>query len=506
MKRRDFVKHAALATIASQVKLAQGEPIKDRDHRAAPMVGVQIAPVSLLDEGIPQCLDTLQEKAGVNAVFIYSQTYHAGIKPKNVLATDHGVPVRDFFKSELPNLWVRHRGNAFAGKVVQHEKPNANLEYGRRDLFDEIQRPAEARGVKIYARILEADARRQARIPGYADVLTIDHEGKRGHGPCWNNPHYREWVYTTIRELVSNYRLDGLQYGAERTGPLSHVLYRGVTPTCFCQHCVGRNQELGINPTRAKEGYSKLYDLIKSIETSAVGGNHLRDRSKTIDGVLSAVLRVIYRYPEVLSWDYQWFQSDEEICSEVHRIAKSIRPDIDSGRHVDHQRSSWDFFYRSAMSYDQMAKNADYIKPIVYHESMGPRLRSWVLDRAKDRFLHDLSLQQSLQLYYSLFGHDASKQPGVEELDRKGLGPEYVYREVLRCKQTVGEQAKVYAGIGIDIPWYLPRGMERRPSDHTQLTNAVSRAFDAGADGVLASREYNEMRLSSLEAFGQGVG
>jgi hypothetical protein len=31
------------------------------------------------------------------------------------------------------------------------------------------------------------------------------------------------------------------------------------------------------------------------------------------------------------------------------------------------------------------------------------------------------------------------------------------------------------------------------------------KSFDAGADGVLASRDYDEMQLSSLEAFGRAV-
>lgn len=509
MKRRDFVKAAALATVAGPASVVSAAQTDGANR----MIGVQIAPVSLLDEGIDRCLDTLQEKGAVNSLFIYSQTYHAGTKPGNVLATDHGVPTRDFFKSRLPHLWVRHSRQAFAGEPVQHEQPNADLEYADRDIFAEIRKPADQRGMKIYARILEADARRQARIPGYSKVLTVDHQGEPGHGPCWNNPHYRQWVYNTIRELVTNYQLDGLQYGAERTGPLSHVLYRGVTPTCFCKYCVARNEKLGIDAARAKAGFAQLYQLMKVVDeaTSPAESNRgdssprpLRARPRH-DGVLSSVMRIIYQHPEVLSWDYQWFQADEEICSEVHRIAKSIRPEIDSGRHVDHQRSSWDFFFRSAMSYPQMAEHADYIKPIVYHESMGPRLRWWVLERMKNRLLNDLSLEQSLQLYYGLFGHDPQQQPGVDDLDRKGLGPEYVYREVLRCKQGVGDKAKVYAGIGIDIPWYIPGGMEPRPSDPHQLTAAVKRAFDAGADGVLASREYNEMRLSSLEAFGRGV-
>ncbi len=102
-------------------------------------------------------------------------------------------------------------------------------------------------------------------------------------------------------------------------------------------------------------------------------------------------------------------------------------------------------------------------------------------------------------------GHDSSRQPHLEELDATGLGPEYIYREIHRCKQAVQNKARVYAGIGIDIPWYVENGMEPRPSDPEQLIAAVHRAFDAGADGVLASREYNEMRMTSLEAFGQAV-
>ena len=499
MNRRDFTKTMALSVLASRSALGRAAPA------SAPLVGVQIAPVSLLDEGIDRCLDTLQEKAAVNALFIYSQTYHAGVKPQNVLANDHGVPVRDFARSRLPHLWVRHRSDAFAGRLVQHVRPDTNLEYSDRDLFREIQAPARQRGMKVYARILEADARRKNRIPGYDRVLTIDHEGKPGHGPCWNNPHYREWVFATIRELVTNYELDGLQYGAERTGPLSHVLFRGLAPTCFCEHCVARNKGLGIDADRAKAGFARLYELMKSVTALSEAGQSPRDERATADGVLSSIMRIFYQHPEVLSWDYQWFQADEEICSEIHRLAKSIRPEIDSGRHVDHQRSSWDFFYRSAISYEQMAANADFIKPIVYHESMGPRLRWWVLERMQHRVLNDLTLEQSLELFYNLFGHDRASQPAVDDLDRRGLGPEYVYRETLRCKQAVGDAARVYAGIGIDVPWYVPSGMEPRPSDPDELTQAVVRAFDAGADGVLASREYNEIRMPSLVAFGGGV-
>ncbi|CAE7468547.1 unnamed protein product, partial [Symbiodinium sp. CCMP2456] len=268
---------------------------------------------------------------------------------------------------------------------------------------------------------------------------------------------------------------------------MSHVLFRGETATCFCSHCIQRNQEKGIDADRARQGYGKLYSLIKATE---------QNKARPIDGLLTEVLRILQRFPEVLSWDYQWFLADEEICTQVHHTAKAISPNIDSGRHVDHQRSSWDVFYRAAIPYSTMAKNADFIKPILYHETFGPRLRWWVLERMKDRVLNELSLEQSLSLFYSTFGHTAKEMPQVEELDANGLGATYVYNETKRCKLGVGSHAKVYAGIGIDVPWYVPGGMEPRPSRPDSVEAAVVQAFEAGADGVLASREYNEMFLS----------
>jgi hypothetical protein len=37
---------------------------------ADPLVGVQIGPISFLDEGVEACLDTLQRRGGVNTVMI----------------------------------------------------------------------------------------------------------------------------------------------------------------------------------------------------------------------------------------------------------------------------------------------------------------------------------------------------------------------------------------------------------------------------------------------------
>lgn len=47
-------------------------------ERPEPLIGVQLGPHSVFDEGVEPCLDILAKKAAVNAVFVYSQTYYPG--------------------------------------------------------------------------------------------------------------------------------------------------------------------------------------------------------------------------------------------------------------------------------------------------------------------------------------------------------------------------------------------------------------------------------------------
>ena len=152
-----------------------------------------------------------------------------------------------------------------------------------------------------------------------------------------------------------------------------------------------------------------------------------------------------------------------------------------------------------------MATHNDFIKPIVYHDILGPRLKEWVIERMQKRVLADLSLEQSLDLFYALFGHQPENEPDFHELAKRGLSPDYVHREIKRCVDGAAGQAKVYAGIGFDVPHYVANGMVQFPSDPEVVTEATRRALEAGAAGVVASREYNEMTLANLRAFGRAL-
>jgi hypothetical protein len=491
IKRRQFIKTSALA--ASSLAISHVSKAKSAN---ALLSGIQISPPNLLDEGIERCLDFIQEHAAIDSIFCYSQTYHMGARPVNVLATDHPAPPIKEENRSLPYLWMKLPKAPFKRLSVQHEASDSSLVYANRDLFQELVKPCRERGIKIYARILEAGMRRAARIPGYTSVAAIDIDGDPSHGPCWNHPDYREWVKISIEQMMICYPLDGLQYGAERVGTMSEVLFRGIKPACFCQHCQKRNAAQGISTERAKEGYRKLYQLVQQLESG---------KNKPTDGVFASILRIIMRYPETLAWYNEWLKADEEIQTMVYQTAKAKRPDADVGQHIDHQRSSWDIFYRAAVSYEDMAKHNDFVKPILYHDILGPRLQQWVIDEMQQRILGDLSKDLALELFYALFGHQNNNQPSYQQLAKEGLSPEYVYQETKRCVKGVKGQAKVYAGIGFDVPTYVPDGMEPFPSTPETTYRATRRAIEAGAHGVVASREYDEMTLPNLKAFGRAV-
>jgi hypothetical protein len=99
--------------------------------------------------------------------------------------------------------------------------------------------------------------------------------------------------------------------------------------------------------------------------------------------------------------------------------------------------------------------------------------------------------------------------PELEELTERGFTPEYVAREIGRLRENIGERAKIYAGVAIDVPLVgLGTGADagvRFASTPEGTYTATKAAFEGGADGLVISREYDEMRLDNLRAAGRAV-
>ena len=149
MTRRTFV------TTSAQAAAITALPIDAASTKSTPLIGIQVAGHSLLDEGIERCLDLIQSACRANAIFLYSHSHYAAHNRPPAVYADHGLPIKDERKRKITRLWLRHHDERFKDTSLRFEKPGADEEYGDRDLFAEMSEACQKRGLKFYARILE---------------------------------------------------------------------------------------------------------------------------------------------------------------------------------------------------------------------------------------------------------------------------------------------------------------------------------------------------------------
>lgn len=498
MKRRKFIKTVAAASAvcsASPYTLAQGAA---RSASSKRFVGVHIAAHSFYDEGIDHCLDFLRKTAGVNALFITSNSYYGAMfRPKEAQG-DHGVPIRDGRGRKVTRLFFKPDEKFYAGTSLRHMRPDASLEYAGREVFTDVAAATRKRGMKIYERMYEPGGEGLVdNIANAGKVRTVNIFGQPGAKPCWNNPDYLNWVSANLKDLFSRYPLDGIQYGAERNGPLSRLVdWAKEDPTCFCDHCRRRAEQEGVNFARAKRGLEEMTRFIRSLEQGQDAG---------ADGAFVGFLRILMHNPEIFAWENMHYRAGEELHQRVYDTVKAINPQAQVGRHIDHSQLSWDMFFRAAMPFESMTPSSDFLKISTYHDILGPRLASRLADGYGRHFMRELPPEHILAFYYAIAGHDPKVEPPFDQLAEAGLSPEYVFRETKRAVAGVKGKSAIYSGIAIDIPKGANWGTDAWPSDPDEIYRCVRRAFDAGASGIVICREYEEMREASLGAIGKAV-
>src|SRR5262245_37734333 len=96
MHRRTFLQTSTLAASAALISTGQEEvfgasPV--RDTEAQKTIGIQVGAVSFVDEGTEKVLDTFQEMAEINTLFLATFTYGRGIAGRQIRGSalpDHG--------------------------------------------------------------------------------------------------------------------------------------------------------------------------------------------------------------------------------------------------------------------------------------------------------------------------------------------------------------------------------------------------------------------------------
>jgi hypothetical protein len=496
--RRDFLKTtastAALAALAPGAFAAtspadRGAATPSASRSGGPMVGIQVGAVSFQDEGTESVLDRVQERGAVDTLFVAAFTYGTGIGGRQVPGQplpDHGKPV---YETEFRggNFATPHEA-FYSRTAVRPRKAPSGGDY---DVLADVLPRAHRRGMKVYAWY---EDQFHVDEPGVAGLREIDWQGRPANTLCPLHPDYREFVMALTADYCASYDIDGVMWGSERQGPLHNALGAKVGAgdpsrvTCFCEHHQKAARARGIDVGRAKAGFAALDKFV----TGARAGQ------RPSDGYFVAFWRLLLEYPELLAWEKLWTDGKHAVYADVFQTAKQHRPDVQVGFHIWHV-NSFSPFLRAENDYAELAKVADYLKIVVYNNCGGPRYASFIGNLA-DTVFHDLPKDEVLALNNALLG--LGDEAPLDRLPAAGLSADYVARETKRALAGVaGTPCRIYPGLDVDVPTQ-PGQKRTSPEDVYESTSA---ALKAGAQGVLFSRKYSEMRLENLAAGGRAV-
>ena len=236
------------------------------------------------------------------------------------------------------------------------------------------------------------------------------------------------------------------------------------------------------------EGYRKLIDFVKQSEAN----------QRPTDGYFVEFWRIMVEYPEILAWEKLWTDGKYGTFQDIYKTAKSVRADLQVGFHIWHT-ASFSPFFRAEQDFAQFTSYADYLKPVLYNNSAGPRYATYI-KRMDNTIFRDLNPEQLEKMNDALLNYDGMGLD-LQALPKSGFPSEYVFRETKRSLDAVQGKCKIFPGIDIDIP----TASDEKQTLPDDVFGATTAALRAGAEGVILSRKYSEMKLDNLAAAGRAV-
>ena len=480
MNRREFVQHAAGAALATAVPAIHAAAPSTRTEK---MIGIQIGAVSFIDEGVEKVLDECEAAAAVNTLFVATFTYGRGIAGRQVPGQplpDHGKQVydTDFFGG----AYTKVNPSYFKDTAFKNFRAP---ELGNYDVLEEAIPAAKRHGMKTicwFEDVFRKD------LPGIEQLQEVELSGKKATTLCFNNPDYRRWLLGMVEDWSRSYDIDGIMWGSERQGAFSNMLgasHANQDPgrvTCFCQFCVAKARQQGINPDRARMGFLELEKFSRASHKGV----------RPVDGYYVELWRLMLRYPELLAWEALWTSSLRETQAAIYKRVKSINPRLGVGWHIWHN-NSFNPIYRAEQDLAEMVPYSDFLKVVMYQNCAGERMADYI-DSVDSTYFADIPKQELLEWHYRVLDY---REKDLAQIPVTGFSSDYVYRETKRARAALTDApTKLWPGIDIDIP---------TAAGHSKCTplgtkGAVMAAFQGGADGVILSRKYSEMKLGNLRS------
>jgi hypothetical protein len=494
--RRKFLAALGSTAIALKAGLAEAQPAVPQAtaepiEKIKPTIGIQIGSISFLDEGIEKVLDTLQEKACVNALFVTSFTYGNGTASRQLPGhpiPDHGVQAYD--DDFHGGNYARPHAQFYKDTILKDMKAP---DHGNIDILEMVIPAAKKRGIKVFTWSEDVWT---TKTPHLDAIREKDLYGRPAGTVCLNNPDVHNFWLDLHEDFASSYDIDGVMWGSERYGAFGNAVESVHNPegndpgrvTCFCNFCQEKAKARGINVTRVFEGFHELEKWVRAC----------RGGQRPNDGYYVTLWRILFRYPELLAWETLFNDSVHETYEGIYKRVKQAKPQAKAGWHVWHA-SSFSPWFRAQTDLAELSKYSDYLKMTVYNNLGGPRMHAYITSTSKTIY-GDMPIDEALQLEYRIMN---LRERGYEELPYTGLSADYVYRETQKSVEDVkGTQTQIWPGLDVDI---ANVDLEYSRCSPPVINECTKAAFRGGAQGLVISRKYSEMKLADLAAVGDAL-
>ena len=458
-------------------------------------VGVQISPISFIDEGVDQVLDTLINRVGVNVLLIGTVSW-LGLKSGRSVSwkidgwPDHGISEPFSMKGGA----YFNPDQRFYNKTFIKDFKAKDPEMKDKDILKMVIPKAKAKGMKVFIELMEPffnyaghGSAHGVDIPNLVQCMEVDIFGRIGSSPSTSNPDYRNWILSMIEDQVANYDLDGVMWCNERYSPLDQ-LFQGSAPGDFSSTFRKEAEMRNISVEKVRDSMKFAYDFFQKA----------RSGYNFVDGALIEFFRLLFDRPEILQWEKVWLERNKDLDKEIYGLVKWVNPNLSFGLNV-WNRNHFNFIRKVQWPWLEQTKYSDWVKPITYQHQSGEIFHKEINIFGKSA-LNEFSNNELIKIFSRILNINESS---LDNLVERGLDPDsYVYTQCKDAVRGVEGKSKVFMGIGIDAP--------RSSSQQAICTpdiayRSVMSTYKAGGEGVVLSPNYSSMKLSNLDGVAKAL-